>query len=159
MSGAEAMTSPAEGLVVLYLNYPLAIGARASQHYEELLREFNLMMASGTVEADSPVATVTRLVRELTDRHARNTELEAPRMEALLRGETHHDFRLPIQRDTLEPAVALDEVLDRADDISRQGHTLVLPPGEDIVAFRRWYLREMITQLEGGAARPWSDRA
>ena len=25
--------------------------------------------------------------------------------------------------------------------------------------FRRWYLREMIAQLEGGAARPWSDRA
>lgn len=43
----------------------------------------------------------------------------------------------------------------RASDFCREGTVLTLTPHDDVVAFRRWYLDELIRQVDGGAPTPW----
>jgi hypothetical protein len=49
----------------------------------------------------------------------------------------------------------LDRMLDETDDFCRDGTLLTLAPPADVVAFRRWYLTELVEQLEGRPAHPW----
>jgi hypothetical protein len=46
-------------------------------------------------------------------------------------------------------------MLDETDAFCRDGTLLTLAPAEDVVAFRRWYLTQVIEQLEGRPAQPW----
>lgn len=148
--------SPSGQVQVALLGYPLAVGARATEHYEEVFREFNLLVVSGAVARDSAPARVAALVTRLDQQHARNSELETQRTACLAAGETSHDFTIAISPEAISVAQALDPQLDEADDFCRSGQTLALPPGADIVAFRRWYLRELVGQLDGGRPTRWA---
>ena len=47
-------------------------------------------------------------------------------------------------------------MLDEADRYCRQGrHLLTLATPDDLLAYRRWYLREIAEQLAGAAPVPW----
>ncbi len=148
--------TPSGQVQVQLLGYPLAVGVRATEHYEEVLREFNLLVVSGAVARDSAPARVAALVTQLDQQHARNSELESRRAACLAAGETTHDFMIAISPEAFAVAQALDTQLDEADDFCRSGQTLALPPAADVVAFRRWYLRELVAQLDGGRPTRWA---
>jgi hypothetical protein len=59
------------------------------------------------------------------------------------------------------PAIErLDSVLEEADEFCRQGeHLLTLATPPDLVQFRRWNLREVLSQLDGAPPTPWSGPA
>jgi hypothetical protein len=46
-------------------------------------------------------------------------------------------------------------MLDETDEFCREGALLTLAPPEDVVAFRRWYLAELVEQVAGRPAQPW----
>ena len=55
-------------------------------------------------------------------------------------------------------AQALGDLIDEADEYCRRGHHLLtLATPADCVAYRRWYLGQVITQLQGAAPIPWTE--
>ena len=140
---------------VSLLRYPLRVGLRASAHYEEVFREFALLAASTPTDPDSIPARLLALVDALGRRYARQERHEAERDEAVRRGETHRDFVIAVPRSAAEASAALSVMLDETDDFCREGVLLTLASPPDVVAFRRWYLEEIIAQIGGAAPTPW----
>jgi hypothetical protein len=135
--------------------YPLRLGARASEHYEAVFREFALLAASEDAEAGSVPERMLALVDALGRRYARNSDHEQQREEALARGESSIDLVLRVPASVSEFSQSLDRMLDETDDFCRDGTLLTLEAPEDVVAFRRWYLGELVAQLAGRPASPW----
>lgn len=146
---------------VLLLRFPLELWQRSQEHVDELLREFALMTRSGQDGTASVPRRLLDLVAELTATYAGfSSHAERTRDEAIARGETEIDlaYRTPVEA---VPAVRrLGEMLDEADDYCRQGsHLLTLTTPPDQLLFRRWFLDEFATQLDGGSPTPWPEYA
>ena len=133
--------------------YPLRLGASASEHYESVYRELALLASSD--EGPPVPGTLLVLLEEMDRRSARNNASEQVRDEALARGEDSLDIALHVPADVVEVAQRVEQLLDEADDFCRDGTLLTLQPSEDVVAFRRWYISELVGQLAGEPPRPW----
>ena len=133
--------------------YPLRLGARASEHYESVYRELALLASS---DEGAPVpGSLLELLAEMDRRSARNNATEQEREEALARGEETLDVALHVPADVVEVGARLERLLDEADSFCRDGTLLTLAPPDDVVAFRRWYLGELMRQIGGEAPQPW----
>ncbi len=137
------------------LDYPLQLGVRASQHYDEVFREFALLAASTPADPDAIPTRLLRLVDALGRRYASQHEHEAERDQALARGETVRDFTLTMPTSVAKVGGLLDAMLDETDQFCRDGVLLTLEAPADVVTFRRWYLRALIEQLDGAAPAPF----
>jgi hypothetical protein len=51
----------------------------------------------------------------------------------------------------------LAALLERVADHCRDGALLTLPPGGDVLAFRRWVAEEVERQMAGGSPSPFAD--
>lgn len=137
------------------LRYPLRLGMRTSEHYEEVFREFALLAGAQPQSVESVPHRMIALIDALGRRYARQQDHEIEREEALRRGEFARDLVIHVPVSALEASRTLDRMLDETDDFCRDGTLLTLAPPEDVVAFRRWYLDECIAQVEGRPATPW----
>lgn len=147
---------PDDPLVDIELRrYPLRLGVRASQHYDEVFREFALLAASQPQDQDSIPVRLLSLVDALGRRYARQERHEAERDEALRRGERDRDLVIQVPESAAEASAVLDRMLDETDEFCRDGVLLTLAAPADVVAFRRWYLNEVVAQVGGRAATPW----
>lgn len=140
-------------LDVWLLRYPLRLGGRASEHYESIYRECALLATDQ--QGSSVAGRLIALVEELGRRSARNNEHEQEREAALARGEQVLDIRLQVPASVATLGRRLTGMLDQTDDFCRQGLLLTLAPGDDVVAFRRWYLDQLVGQVGGGPPQPW----
>jgi len=148
--------SPEDPLVeVRLLGYPIVVGVRASQHYEEVFREFALLAASARAEPDSVPVRLLALVDALGRRYARQERHEVERDEAFLRGEKQRDFTISVPVSAGAASETLDAMLDETDNYCRAGMLLTLAAPDDVVAFRRWYLHEVTRQIHGAEPTPW----
>lgn len=141
------------------LRYPLRHYLRSRAHFDELLRELQLLdlgRRAGTVHRDLP-QRLSELVTEVTSRYrARVDELDALRNAAIERGELSMDlvYELPVEaKDAVERIAAL---LEECDEFCRNGeHLLTLATPPDMADFRRWNLTEIVRQIDGEQPRPW----
>ncbi|MBA2769151.1 MAG: hypothetical protein H0U35_08490 [Sporichthyaceae bacterium] len=140
---------------VVLLRYPLRLGVRSSQHYEEVFREFALLSASAPQAHDSIPVRLLALIDALGRRYARQQAHEEERDAAVRRGETSRDFTISLPASAAEASATLDVMLDETDVFCRDGTLLTLEAPADVVAFRRWYLRQVIDQTAGAAPLPW----
>lgn len=148
---------------VRMLQLPVQVWAASQEHHDELLREFALMTAGRDDlddEAPSVPVRLLRLVEQLTASCAGSSDAQRERLfAAAARGDEVVDvveYALPR---AAGPACAqLAELLDEADDDCRAGHHLLtLSTPEQLRVFRSWFLGQVRTQLDGGAAEPWPD--
>ena len=147
---------PEDPLVdVVLVRYPLRLGARSSQHYEEVFREFALLSATAPQADDSIPTRLLALIDALGRRYAPQQAYEEERDAALRRGESSRDFTISLPASAAEASSTLDRMLDETDAYCRDGTLLTLGAPSDVVAFRRWYLRQVIDQAAGAAPLPW----
>lgn len=143
---------------VRLLGFPLALHARAQEHHEELMREFQLLALD-----PAPVQTVPRrlvaLVDELVNDYAGFTDaVNAERDAAYDRGDESVDLTYVVPRSVADAATRLDEMLDEADEFCRTGDRLLtLAAPAEAVALRHWQLSEFRAQLDGASPTSWSD--
>jgi hypothetical protein len=137
------------------VRYPLRLGQRATEHYEEVFREFALMAGDGPGHSEGVPARLLALVDALGRRYAPQQEHEMAREEALARGEREHDFTITVPASAAAASEVLGAMLDETDDFCRAGTLLTLAAPDDVVAFRRWYLRQVIDQVAGQPPQPW----
>ncbi|MEP6760145.1 MAG: hypothetical protein ABJA93_02120 [Sporichthyaceae bacterium] len=153
-------------LTVQVLRLPMAVSARSTQHFEELMREFALITLDSERdrEATDSVRPVPErlldLVAELTNEFAAfTTSVQAQREEAAARGDFEIDLTYHMPPSATDAVRQLETLLEEVDDFCRSGHhliTLATPP--ESLAFRRWYFTELLAQMEQG--RPpvsWPD--
>jgi hypothetical protein len=155
--------SVASSLVEVHLlALPVPLAARSQQHFEELMREF-LLIADGHQHGHSEhevPARLMNLVQTLVQQYGAVTGPAEERLaDAIDRGDqVIDDHLLEVPAEAGPAAQALGDLIDGADEYCRRGrHLLTLATPTDCVAYRRWYLGQVITQLQGAAPIPWTD--
>jgi hypothetical protein len=149
---------PLVGVHLLELPVPLA--AKTQQHFEELMREFALIAAGvRSTDPDHHVpARLMQLVDGLVEQFGGVTgDAEQRLADAIDRGDAViDDHLLEIPAEAGPASQALGDMIDEADDYCRRGeHLLTLASPPDCVAYRRWYLGEVIGQLAGATPTAW----
>lgn len=145
---------------VRLLQLPLPLWAHAKQHTDELLREFAIIAAgkaSGTTAGTDTPQRLLELVAVLRQQYgAGSSERDERLFSALDAGQVELDDTVELPAAAAGGAQALSRLLDEADEFCRQGrHLLTLASPPELVRFRRWYLEEVVVQLQGGDPTPW----
>lgn len=136
---------------------PLDVYREASEHGDELMREFALIRESDPTDGATVPRRLQHLVDQLTGEFGMFTgPQEQALREALERGEECIVYRVPPA--IKEACVALDGMLDEADEFCRRGEnllTLATPPRA--LAFRKWFLYEFVRQADGEPHSTWQE--
>ena len=155
--------SVASSLVEVHLlALPVPLAARSQQHFEELMREF-LLIADGHQHGHSEhevPARLMNLVQTLVQQFgAVSGDAEERLADAIDRGDrVIDDHALEVPPEAGPAAQALGDLIDEADEYCRRGrHLLTLETPAECVAYRRWYLGQVITQVQGAAPIAWVD--
>jgi hypothetical protein len=151
---------------VQVLRIPMAVSARSTQHFDELMREFALItLDTGrereTTDSTRPVPErLLALVNELTDQFAAFTAAAtAQREEAAARGDTEIDLTYHMPPSTTDAVRQLNALLEEVDDFCGSGqHLITLATPPESLAFRQWYFDQFLAQMEHDLPPvPWPD--
>lgn len=145
------------------LALPVSTAARAREHFEGLVREFTLIATGAEHDPDAREQTPARLMELVASITAAyggiNSEADQRLEDAIDRGDAVIDDHVLMVPKAAGPAAqALSDIIDEADDYCRQGEhllTLAFPP--DLDAYRRWYLGQVLRQLDGHPPVAWPD--
>ena len=138
---------------VRLLGFPIALHARAVEHHEELMREFQLL-ALGPSDVPRRLAA---LVEEMMASYGSiGLAPAADREAARARGEATVDLTYHVPASITDVCLRLDRMLDEADEFCRTDRLLTLAAEADLVAFRRWTLGQFVAQVGGAEPTPWS---
>jgi hypothetical protein len=128
------------------------------EHQRELMREFVLIQLSD----DDAKADVPNRLIGLVERHRREyAALGLPRRgdvgAALSRAEPNVDLEMDLPPAAAPAASELLETFGEADQYCARGELLTLATPPEVVAFRVWFLGEIVGQLSGYAPTPWKE--
>lgn len=145
------------------LALPVRLAARSQQHFEELMREFVLIAAGregGQTEHEVPARLMTLVDTLVQQFGAAAGPAEQRLADAIDRGEeVIDDHVLEVPAEAGPAAQVLGDLIDEADEYCRRGqHLLTLATPADCVAYRTWYLGQIVTQVGGAAPLAWPDR-
>ena len=157
-------TAPEHGELVQahLLELPVPLAARAQEHWQELLREFTLISSDasehGAESGQHVPARLLELVDVLTQQFGGMNTAAEDRLEAAIATGQRvvHDHVLEVPPAAGPAAQALGAMIDEAEEYCRRGqHLLTLAASPELVAYRRWYLEQVVDQLEGKPPVPW----
>jgi anti-sigma regulatory factor (Ser/Thr protein kinase) len=134
---------------VTLLAVPVWLMVESDRHYDDLLRELQVMALAG--EGGDLGAVADEAVLHLGS--LRQMGRQATRA-AVGRGDRLIDIELLVPPDADVGFRRLETLLHRVAAESRAGHLLTGMPSEEVNAFRRWYRAEAEAQLAGRPPRP-----
>ncbi len=146
-AGEDGSGAEQQPVRVLLQAMPTALWLSAREHHNNLMREFSLheQVASAT-----PGRIPERLVA--ADR-ARSLVLSALRAS----GQTPSvDLVLQVRPDQAGWFTALRDVLDEAERLASSGELLAVPGPPAVLEVRRWACSQVLAQLHGRGAVPWT---
>jgi hypothetical protein len=139
------------------LDMPLDVYSEASEHGDELMREFTLIKERDPEDSRAVPRRLLQLVDTLTVQFATFTTAEEAELRAALgRGERFISLTYRVPATIRQACIDLDRLLDEADEFCRAGQellTLATPPRA--VAFRKWFLDEFVHQVDGRPPTTW----
>ncbi|WP_432524967.1 ATP-binding protein [Kineococcus sp. SYSU DK006] len=146
---------------VRFTGVPPTLWLAARQHHDALLRELTLYLAT------HDGAGVDLAAVELARQAFSNPVLAAAEEARRSTSPPPDPFSgLPVALDPIDvdvllpprvsaAAAALQDALDTAERLARQGRLLALPGQAEVVAVRDWVCEEVQSQLHGGSPRAW----
>lgn len=147
---------------VRLLNLPVRLWVAAKQHNDELLREFTLI-ATATDATDSAARQELpeRLVSVITALRQQYGSGSGERDEKIFAahdaGIEHLDLDVELPANAAPALRGVAGLLDEADQFCSSGrHLLTLATPPQLLAYRRWYLGELVAQVDGAPPTPWS---
>ena len=148
-------TPPAGFRHVRVLGVPLDVHRRNSEHGEALRRE--LAFVANVRDPDGAPVRLYTLGVQLTERYGGLTVAqEAQISAAIAAGEATLDVEYDLPPEMADGIERFAALLDELDDFCRDGDLLTLVTPAEGLAYRRWYLGEVVDQLrEGREPRPW----
>ncbi|MFP5318652.1 MAG: hypothetical protein ACLGI2_10205 [Acidimicrobiia bacterium] len=140
---------------------PVDAYREASEHGDELMREFALLREQAEGDGRAVPVRLLALAEELrTQFGGFTTAQEAQLQEALAGTGGTIDLHYRVPADVKDACIALAAMLDEADEYCRQGRellTLATPPRAR--AFRKWFLDQFVRQVDGLEPTPWQEPA
>ncbi len=138
-------------------DYPLRLWAQQQEHYDSLLREFQLLLVGAS---SAEVHHAPRQLVELADTFTRRfgpmlEAINAEREAALTGGRDRMDSRVPLVEGTPALLAQVEQVMAAVDEYCASGDLLVLPRTPQLLALSRWTTAELVKQYEGGEPAPW----
>ena len=159
-TGAPAEAVPDLDLVPMaLLGVPVPLLVRAQACYDELFREFRLVVERDPAAGRGGIQQrLLDLVDELGTRFSGFTAgAEATWRAAVARGEESVDLQYTLPRAIGPMCDHYDALLDEADEFCRAAALLTLAPPKAVVGLRKWVLAEFAGQAEGAAPLPYAD--
>jgi hypothetical protein len=142
------------------LGMPVALARQASEHFDELSREFlHLANSDDALREDVP----GRLLALSDDLRARFSGFTAANEElidaAMARDDATIDLVYRVPRDVGSAAARLGEMLDEADRYCSEGqYLLTLQTPRAVLEYRRWYIGQFVDQAAGLPPRRFAVR-
>jgi hypothetical protein len=140
------------------LDLPVPLAAEAQEHFQELLREFSLVAGDGSGSAEHVPARLLKLIDVLNRQFAGANSAAEERLEAAIASGqlVIADHVLELPEEAGPAAQSLGYMIDEADAYCRNGqHLLTLATPARTVAYRHWYLGQVVDQLAGRPAVSW----
>ena len=145
---------------VCLLGVPVDLFLRSAQHADDVVRELWLMALT---HGQSAHADYTRLADEADACAGEGAELRNATVEHVLRaraaGRKTVDLELVVPVATAQRTLDWDSLLDEMDNLCEQGVLLSLSSAGEVQQFRRWYVGEIVRQIQHGqpptAYREW----
>lgn len=142
---------------VRLVGLPVPVWSQSSEHSDALLREFQLLLEQSAMPKSSVPARLVELAEELTESYGHlGTEQEEQVAEAASAGIPTVDLVYHLPPDIAPGIARINELLDEADEYCRDEQLLTLAASPVVLAFRRWFLEEIVRQVEGKEPRPWA---
>ncbi|HEX4862691.1 MAG TPA: ATP-binding protein [Acidimicrobiales bacterium] len=155
-SGLTQVTGvAAQGRHVHLVGVPVRLLVESARQLSDLQREMQVMglAQSAPVELRDLVSASQEIDAHIG--HLRETGLDAAQA-ALTRGEEFVDVNMTVPEDAGRYLDRLATLLSRAASRLARRYLLTLPASREVVAYRRWWRDEVISQLAGRPPRPWS---
>lgn len=154
-------SSAADGALVpmALLGVPVAIMLQAQASYDELFREFRLVVEGDPAGAGEAIhGQLIALVDELGTRfQAFTAGAEDDWRNALESGAASVDLHFELPPDIGAVCARYDELLDEADAFCRAGALMTLATTPEVRAVRKWLLQEFVRQSAHEPPLPWAD--
>jgi anti-sigma regulatory factor (Ser/Thr protein kinase) len=156
-AAAAPPPAPPEGWVrVRILDLPLSVYSKSEAQNDALLREFALI--SRDAEPPQVPSDLLVLVAELQSRFSFTVSSARAQISAALeRGDETVELAYDLPLSSRDLVIRLNTLLDQADEFCRRGGLLTLAASPDVVAFRQWYLAQVLAQMDGLAPSSWED--
>lgn len=138
---------------VRLIGVPVDILARSEERQQDLLREFALIDHS---DHDPPAKLASLMTKVRSDFGAFTAAQRVQMDEAVAAGSVSIDLTYSIPPAAKQAALALDATFDEVDEFCRKGALLTLEAPREQVAFRRWFFGQVVAQIDGNEAVPWS---
>lgn len=136
---------------VRYPAVPVATYQRMQEHQDALLREAELVALSSAFPDEDdlpPPPEVAALLATLLEQLAEPPEaLRAGVAAAAAAGQATADLELRLDPAAAPGMAELARLLDRADQAARDGHLLLDPADDEVVALRAWFAAQTAAQL------------
>jgi hypothetical protein len=136
---------------VRYRGVPVVTYQRMQEYQDALLREAELVALSTAFPDEDdlpPPAAVAALLADLQQQLARPPEqMRAAVVAAAQQGRPTVDLEMAIDAGSADGLLRLGGLLARADQAARDGHLLLDPPDEEVVALRTWFGEQTAAQL------------
>ena len=133
---------------------PVEAFARFQRHHRDLRREIRLLALAH--RDDYPLASVLSEHFNALERPLRSNMGREQVDEALEAGHETIDLRLRMPPPVARQIGDLIDLLDAADEFSREERLLTAPRTPEQRAFQIWFLSEFRRQAAGAAPQPWS---
>jgi hypothetical protein len=143
------------------IGIPIRIQAEASQHFDELMREFSDLAATDTAAHREVPGRLIALQGELQGRFSAFTQAqETDLADAIARDADTLDLHYRVPADVGEASTDLARILDEADEYCAAGeYLLTLKTPVRPLRYRQWFLAQFIDQAAGGPPVSWGDWA
>jgi len=137
-------------------DYPLLLWAEQQEHFDSLVREFQLLLTG----SESGMAEAPRKLVDLADMFTSRfgpllQAVNDERQAALDSGKDRVDSHVPLVEGTPQLLEMVRSVLAEVDAYCAAGDMLVLPRSPRLVALGEWAHEELVRQYEGGEPTPW----
>lgn len=142
--------------VAVLKDFPLRLWHRQQEHFDTLLREFQLLVLAAEDGGSNAPQELMALASYITNTHAKIVDdITEKRHAALARGRDRMDSYVPLLDELPELLNQVETVLQRVDDYCRGDHLLLLPRSADLVAFAEWTASELRRQYDDEQPMPW----
>lgn len=144
----------AELVDIRLLRLPLDVHQRATEHSDEVVREFQLV----AIDPSTAPARLLGLAEELGRRYAEFTAAPTDDLVAALQaGRSEVDLVYRVPPEVAEAAVELNAALEQVDAYCEEGGMLTLATPHESRRYRRWFLCQFVDQVHGAAPVPWPE--
>jgi hypothetical protein len=142
---------------IVLRDFPVQLWARQQAYYDELLREFKLLIIGREQgEVTSAPARLVELADSLNERFGAMLDAVATERQAAYdAGLRVIDSELPVVPGTTDIVRGVQRVFAEVDEFCRRGDLLTLAMPADLAALRDWSTEEILRQCAGWPPTPW----